>query len=64
MVAARRPQINERGLAGAVWSDQRMARTGGELKVDLLQGHKRAKAPAQRACFEPELGHDAVRLVR
>src|SRR6516165_2013676 len=47
-------QIDERGLAGAVGSDQGMARAGSELEVDLLQGHKRAKAPAQCARFEPE----------
>src|SRR5215831_13550661 len=38
-------QIDERGLAGAVWSDQGVASAGSEFEIDFLQGHKRAKLP-------------------
>ena len=55
-------QIDERGLAGAVGADQRVARAGGELEVDFLHGHERAEMAAQRLRLQANLGHGALRL--
>ena len=40
-------QIDKCGLAGSVRSDQRVARAGGELKVDVVHGNQCAEMAAE-----------------
>jgi len=54
-------EIDERGLAGAVGADQRVARAGFELEVDILHGFERAEIAAERLGFEARLAHGVLR---
>ena len=54
-------EIDERGLAGAIGADQRVARAGFELEVDILHGAKRAEIAAERLRFEARLAHGVLR---
>src|SRR5262249_37218424 len=65
---ARRPQyagqeIDERCLARSVGTDERVARTGLELKIDVAGGGERAEGDAQIASLEQRRGHAPVRRV-
>jgi len=54
-------KIDERGLAGAVGADQRVARAGLKFEVDILHGPERAEIAAERLGFEARLTHVALR---
>ena len=54
-------EIDKRGLAGAVGADQRVARAGFELEVDILHGPERAEIAAERLRFEAGLAHGVLR---
>ena len=54
-------QVDERGLAGAVGADQRMARPGIEPEVDVAYRVEGAEMAAQRLRLESYCAHDAAR---
>ena len=54
-------EVHERGLAGAVGADERVARARLEAKVDVARGGDRAEGPAQRARLEQGHAHDVAR---
>ncbi len=52
-------QIDQRGLAGAVGADQRVAHAGRQLDGDIGGDDQRAEALVQAARGERRLAHDA-----
>src|SRR5580765_4085014 len=50
-------EIDERGLAGAVGTDQRVARAGLQSKVDVARGNERAKGATETTGLEQGHGH-------
>ena len=57
-------EIDERGLAGAVRADQRVARAGLQAKVDVARGGERAEVATEAAGLEQGRGHRSPSRMR
>jgi len=45
-------QVENRGLTGAVWTDQRVDRAAPNLQVEIVHSSEAAKLLGQAACLE------------
>ena len=50
-------QVDQRGLARAIWPDQRVARAAGQRDFDILGDHERAEAFVEPASGEDSRAH-------